>query len=272
MTRDPLDEREGDALDELRTATAAAAGTEPPELRERFRVNPRQLMMAVGALVAVAVLLSRVGDPVEFWESIRDADWGTSRWPSGWGSPPTWPSRSRSSAPCPSASRCGRASSSSRRCRSRTSRYRSPPTPRSRCASSRRTVSTWRRRSPPGACFSTVTELIVQAGLFAVALWLSPDSIDFGRIDTGQIVVVVLAVVFLVGVAAAVVVSVRRLRQAVLPRVLRAARSMATRCRARRGSPCSSSATSPRSASTRRHSSRASPPSARRSISGPWWR
>ena len=31
--------------------------------------------MAVGALVAIAVLLSRVGDPVEFWDSIRDANW-----------------------------------------------------------------------------------------------------------------------------------------------------------------------------------------------------
>ena len=79
-----------------------------------------------------------------------------------------------------------------------------------------------------GGVLSTITELVVQAGLFVVALWLAPDSIDFGRIDTNQIVVVVLAAVFLIGVAAAVVFSVRRLRHAVVPRFLRAARSMVT--------------------------------------------
>jgi len=75
VTRDVLDEREGDALEALRDRAAEAAGVEPPMLRERFRVNPRQLLMAVGALVAVAFLLSRVGDPVEFWDSIKGADW-----------------------------------------------------------------------------------------------------------------------------------------------------------------------------------------------------
>ncbi len=36
---------------------------------------PGSSLMAVGALVAIAVLLSRVGDPVKFWDSIRDAQW-----------------------------------------------------------------------------------------------------------------------------------------------------------------------------------------------------
>jgi len=82
-----------------------------------------------------------------------------------------------------------------------------------------------------GGVLSTVTELVVQGGLFVVALWLAPDSIDFGRIDTTQIVVVVLAVVFVIGVAAALVFSIRRVRRAVLPRFLRAARSMWTALR-----------------------------------------
>src|SRR4029077_13451879 len=54
-------------------------------------------------------------------------------------------------------------------------------------------------------------------------LWLSPDSINFGRIDTDQIVVVVLIVIFLIGVGAAVMFSVRRFRRAVVPRIVRAA-------------------------------------------------
>ena len=31
--------------------------------------------MAVGALVGVGVLLSRVGDPEVFWDTVKDADW-----------------------------------------------------------------------------------------------------------------------------------------------------------------------------------------------------
>ena len=69
-----------------------------------------------------------------------------------------------------------------------------------------------------GGIFSTVSEFFVQATLFFIALWLSPDSINFGKIDTNQIVVVVLIVIFLIGVGAAVVFSVRRVRHAVVPR------------------------------------------------------
>ena len=236
-------------------------------------MNPRQLLMAVGALVAVAVLLSRVGDPVEFWESIRDANWWYVALAFVLGVAtdvafavaflgtvpiriPLWPSIELQSSMSFSNLAVPVAADTAIQVRFLQKNGLD-------LASA---VAT-------GGVLSTVTELIVQAGLFAVALWLSPDSIDFGRIDTGQIVVVVLAVVFLVGVAAAVVVSVRRLRQAVLPRVPACGAVDVDRARrARRGSPCSSSATSPRSASTRRRSSRASPRSARRSISGPWWR
>ena len=62
----------------------------------------------------------------------------------------------------------------------------------------------------------------MQVGLLFLAIWLAPDSIDFGRIDTNQIVVVVLIVVLLVGVAMAVIFGVRRIRHAVLPPIQRA--------------------------------------------------
>ena len=46
-----------------------------------------------------------------------------------------------------------------------------------------------------GGIFSTVSEIIVQVGRCSSSRsWLAPDSIDFGRIDTNQIVVVVLIV------------------------------------------------------------------------------
>ena len=47
--------------------------------------------------------------------------------------------------------------------------------------------------------------------------------IDFGRIDTNQIVVIALIAVFLVGVAVAVIFGVRRLRNKVLAPIRRAA-------------------------------------------------
>ena len=51
-----------------------------------------------------------------------------------------------------------------------------------------------------GGILSSVSEIVVQVGLLFLAIWLAPDSIDFGRIDTNQIVVVVLGVVLLIGV------------------------------------------------------------------------
>jgi undecaprenyl-diphosphatase len=227
-TRDALDHGDGidDALERLREETAAAAGTEVPELRNLWRVNPRQILMAVGALVGVGVLLSRVGNPETFWNSIRDATWwyvllafvlgmlcdvafafaflGTV--------PvriPLWPaielqvSLSFANLAVPLA------------------------------ADTALQVRFLQKNGldlsesvATGGVLSTVSELIVQAGLFVLALWLSPDSIDFGHIDTNQIVVVVLIVIFLVGVATALIIGVRRIRHAVLPPVARALRAV----------------------------------------------
>jgi undecaprenyl-diphosphatase len=71
-----------------------------------------------------------------------------------------------------------------------------------------------------------VSEIIVQLALFLVALWLSPDSINFGRIDTNQIAWVALIAVFVLLIAVAVVVGVRRIRRVVLPPIVRATRTV----------------------------------------------
>ena len=53
VTRSALDDAEaGASLAELSERAAEAVGTDPPELQELYRVNPRRLLMAVGALVA----------------------------------------------------------------------------------------------------------------------------------------------------------------------------------------------------------------------------
>src|SRR5262249_53017454 len=77
-TRDRLDAGDGiePVLDAVRSRAAEACSREAPDLRRLYRVQPRQIVMAVGALVGLLVLFSRVGDPAQFWASIRDASWG----------------------------------------------------------------------------------------------------------------------------------------------------------------------------------------------------
>jgi glycosyltransferase 2 family protein len=60
----------------LRDAAAAAVGTEAPPLQQLYRVSGTNLMMAVGTLIAVFALLSQVGDPATFWDTIKGASWG----------------------------------------------------------------------------------------------------------------------------------------------------------------------------------------------------
>jgi glycosyltransferase 2 family protein len=235
-TRDALDDARDrarehapetpDPLLELRQRAAAAVGVEPPELHELYRVNPRRLLMAVAALVAIAVLLSRVGDPVAFWETIRDASWGYVLLALALGiltdvafavaflgtvpvRIPLWPaielqsSMSFSNLAVPVAADA---------------------------AIQIRFLQKFgldlASAVAIGGVFSSVSEIFVQVVLFGVALWLSPDSINFGRIDTNQIVVLVLIVIFVVGVAAGVVFGVRRIRHAVVPHIVRAATSV----------------------------------------------
>ena len=65
----------GKRLGELRTAAAKAAGVDVPELVELHRVSPTNLMMAIGTLVAAAVLLGQVGSPQEIWDTVKNAEW-----------------------------------------------------------------------------------------------------------------------------------------------------------------------------------------------------
>ncbi|MEX1007950.1 MAG: lysylphosphatidylglycerol synthase transmembrane domain-containing protein [Acidimicrobiia bacterium] len=227
VTKSALDRAASDdALAELRERAAAAVGTEPPELHELFRVNPRQLLMAIGALVAIAVLLSRVGNPVEFWDSIRNAKWAYVVLAFGLGlltdvafavaflgtvpvRIPLWPSVELQSSMSFSNLAVPIAADTAIQIRFL-----------------QKFGLDLSSAVATGGIFSTVSEFFVQATLFGIALWLSPDSIDFGRIDTNQVVVVVLIAIFLIGVGVAAVFSVRRIRHAVVPRIVRAARSV----------------------------------------------
>jgi len=216
--RDQLDAR----LDELRRVGAEATGTEAPELRRLYRVQPRSLLMAVGALVAVGVLLSRVGDPVEFWDTVKNAEWGfvVLAFVLGLATDaafgitflgnvpirlPIWPSIELQSAMSFSNLAVPVAADTALQVRFL-----------------QKNGLDLSSAVAAGGILSSVSEIIVQVGLLFLAIWLAPDSIDFGRIDTDQIAVVVLGVVLLVGVAMAVMFGVRRIRRRALPPILRA--------------------------------------------------
>ena len=227
-TREVLDEGAGSetALEELRGVAAREIGTEVPQLRQLYRVHPRQLLMAVGALVAVGVLLSRIGNPVQFWDTVRNANWGLValafiagllsdagfavaflgtvpiRLPL-WSCVELQTSMSFSNLAVPVAADTA-------------IQVRFLQKNGLDLASA---IAT-------GGVLSSVTEIIVQGALFVVALWLSPTTIHFGKINTDQIVVVALIAVFVLGVAVAVVASVRRIRRVVLPPIIGAARTM----------------------------------------------
>jgi undecaprenyl-diphosphatase len=216
--RDQLDDR----LEELRDVGAEATGTEAPELRRLYRIQPRSLLMAVGALVGVGVLLSRVGDPVVFWDTVKNADWWFVALAFVLGIAtdvafgitflgnvpirlPVWPSIELQSAMSFSNLAVPVAADTALQVRFLQKNGLDLPS-----------------AVAAGGILSSVSEIIVQVGLLFLAIWLAPDSIDFGRIDTSQIVVVVLIAVLLIGVATAVVFGVRRIRRAVLPPIQRA--------------------------------------------------
>jgi undecaprenyl-diphosphatase len=178
--------------------------------------------MAVAALFAVGFLLSRVGDPEVFWDTVKGANW----WyvllaiVLGFGTDatfgitflgnvpirlPVWESIELQSAMSFSNLAVPVAADTALQIRFL-----------------QRNGLDLSSAVAAGGLLSTISEIIVQVGLLFLALWLAPDSIDFGRIDTEQIAWVALIVVFVLGVAVAVVFGVRRLRDKVLPPIRRA--------------------------------------------------
>ena len=221
-TRSALGDDLDDVLTALRSAGAQVLDTEPPELRQLYRVHPRSLLMAVGALVAVGFLLSRIGDPEEFWNSIKDADWAyvglafvigiatdVAFAIAFLGTVPirlrVWPSIELQSAMSFSNLAVPVAADTAIQIRFLQKNGLDLSS----------AVAT-------GGLLSTVSEILVQVGLFFAALALAPDDVNFDFVDPDTLVVTGLIVAFVLVVAVAVVAGVRKLREAVVPPVARA--------------------------------------------------
>jgi undecaprenyl-diphosphatase len=61
-------------LTDLRATLAEETDSEVPPLRELYRVNRGNLLMAVGTLIALVALFSQVGSPGQLWDTFKDAD------------------------------------------------------------------------------------------------------------------------------------------------------------------------------------------------------
>jgi glycosyltransferase 2 family protein len=231
LTGDTLDRLGGsterdDTLGALRTETARAAGTDVPKLEKLARVSGKTLLMTIGALVALFVLLGRIGSPSELWDTLRQATWGwvllavvaalatnvafavaflgtvpqrMGFWPAVWlqvamgFSNVALPAGAESAVQVRFLQRQGLDLASA---------------------------------LAVGGVLSTVSEFVVQLGLFGVALLLAPSKIDLGDIPVGSMAAVIAIAVVAIGLVLAVVFGIRRIRVKVLPHVRQAARTM----------------------------------------------
>ncbi len=213
-------------LTALRERGARAGGIEPPELLQLHRIRATNLLLAVGTLVALFGLLSQVGgDPEPLWDAMTSAQWS---WLAAsfalsmatnipyaialMGSVPTklplWP-----------ATECQVAMSFSNLAVPAVGGYAV------QVRFLQKEGNDLASAVAAGGVVNTVAGTVVQIGLLALALAVTPDrvSLHFPAIDTSLVVQYVLGTIFVVGVAAGIVFAVRRFRDWALPPLVRAA-------------------------------------------------
>jgi len=186
----------------------------------------KTLTMTLGALVAIAVLLSRIGSPQELWNTIKDASWGyvvlaivatlATNVAFAVAFLGTVPTRIAFGAAVWLQVAMG---------------FSNVALPAG--AESVVQVRFLQKQGldlasalAVGGVLSTVSEFIVSLGLFFVALLLAPSKVDIGHIPVGSMAAVIAIVVVAIGVLLAVVFGVRRIREKVLPHVRQAGRTM----------------------------------------------
>jgi glycosyltransferase 2 family protein len=215
-----------DLLERLRQSGAAATGVEPPELTQLHRLNPTNVAMAIGALVATAVLLNQVGDPGELWATVRSADWSwialafVFSFASNIGYAiglmgtvplrlPLWPTTevqlgmSFSNLAVPAIGGQGMQV-----------RYL------------QKMGIDLSSAVAAGGVLSTVANLITALGLFVLAVAISPTHADFSLLPTTGLLELTVIVIVVVALASAVVFAVPKLRRVTVPPVQRATSTM----------------------------------------------
>lgn len=210
-------------LDRIRRLAAESIGVEPPALQRLQRVRPTSVALAGSSLIAVAVLLTQVGDPAKVWAITSHAQWG-------WASValfvslatniayavalmgtvplrlPLWPttelqlSMSFSNLVIPVIGGIG--------FQIRFLQREGVDLPAAVAA---------------GGLLSTAGTVITQLPLFGLAVWLAPTALHLGSVPVHGILKVVSLTIFGLCVLATLVLGVPRMRHAVLPPVKEAA-------------------------------------------------
>jgi uncharacterized membrane protein YbhN (UPF0104 family) len=221
-------------LDSLCQASAVAAGVEAPALQKLQRFKTTSLLLAASSLVAVAALLNQVGSPSNVWETVNQAHWEWAALALGLSLVtnipfaialmgtlplrlPLWPTSelelamSYSNLVIPVIGGTG--------FQIRFLQRHGADLPAAVAA---------------GGLLATAGTVIAQVPLFALAVWLSPDSFNLGGISVSGLVQGTVLAVLAVGVIAAALLGVPRLRKAVLPPLREGATTIWAAVRSRR--------------------------------------
>jgi len=207
------------SLDGLREAGAKAAGTEAPRVQQLHRVSGQSLLMAIGALLAVGVLLSQLGSPQELWDTLQHADWswvlvalalsmGTNvgfaiaLFGAVPGRLPFWPTVSTQVA-------CSFSNLAVP--------YVGGAAVQIRYLQKRGVAIT--DAVAAGGALMGAANLLVQVVVFIAAVALMPDTLHLSDIDASDVVKVLLVLVVVVLLGVAVVLGVPRLRRTIVPPV-----------------------------------------------------
>lgn len=209
-------------LGALRETAGAVLGVEPPELVQLQRISGTALAMAVGTLIAAGALLGAVGNPTNVWHTFQQADWAwitvalILSFASNIGFAlglqgtvplrlPLWPTTelqvamSFSNLAVPGIGGTGLQV-----------RYlQKQGVDLSSAIAS-------------GGLLSTVGNLAAAVALFALALVVAPTRVDLSLLPTSGLAEFTLATVAVLGVAAALVAGIPRIRRAVMPPIVRA--------------------------------------------------
>jgi uncharacterized membrane protein YbhN (UPF0104 family)/tRNA A-37 threonylcarbamoyl transferase component Bud32 len=210
-------------LTQLRAVAGAVLGVEAPELVQLQRISGTSLAMAVGTLVAAAVLLVDVGDPTDVFATFQHANgsWVLVAFVLSFASNigfamglqgtvplrlPLWPTTelqvamSFSNLAVPGIGGTGM--------QVRYLQKQGVDLPSAIAA---------------GGLLATVGNLVAAVGLFGLAIAVEPAHVNLSLLPTSGLAELTLAVAAALCVAAAVIGGIPRIRRAVMPPVIRAA-------------------------------------------------
>jgi undecaprenyl-diphosphatase len=213
-------------LTQLREAAAKATRTEAPPLQQLYRVNSTNLLMAIGTLIAVFALLSQVGDPEEFWNTIKNADWAWLAAALGLSFLTNFATAVSLSGTVPINLPLLRTAELQL---SMSFSNLAVPAIGGMAAQIRflqKQGVDLASAVASGGLLANVGNIVACTLLFFVALFLSPTTIDTGKIPVDAIVQVIVLVVVVAAVGLVLVLKIRKLRDVVVPPVTSGAKTI----------------------------------------------